>query len=177
MVGEQVALPYSFMDMNERLPFAQHSYAFVTGKPFLKSEDFTEDAIHSICIFRPMAMMGGEITDYQKKSVPKFVYDLKTSYPEIYSKAVAKYQYIAEIAAAYSFIGRKALIKTMPPGMLTIERHGTWEWDGERLISNDYKGSFFPFDGEITTFVTPSDKAVFVITDNSQVSETTEFVD
>ena len=176
-IGDFVALPYSFMDKNEQVPFAKHSSFFVTGQPILSNEDFTADAIDQICRYRPMAMMGGEITDYQKKSVPKFVYDLKTYYPEKYEQAAAKYPYIADIAASYSFVGRKALIKTMPPSVLKLNLHGTWEWDGEKLKSTSYKGSFFPFDGEITTTVIPSDKATFEITDNSQVSETTEFVD
>lgn len=175
-VGDEFVLPYSFMAMNESLPFRAHSGFLQNGIPFIHEDALTPAAIDSICKFRPYAMMGGEIKDYQAKSVPKFVFDLKACYPALYDAAIAEFPYISEILETYSFIGRKALLRTIDPCTIKV-KDGTWDWDGSTISTKAYKPLFFPFSGEITTTVKPDNDLVIVITDNAQVSERTEFAD
>ena len=91
IVGDYVYVPTSHADMesNKNVPFLAHSFLFTSGKPFIKIEDFTPEIAVEIANFRPHAMMGGEITSYQKEEIPKYLFELKQALPAIYAKAVA----------------------------------------------------------------------------------------
>jgi hypothetical protein len=80
--GDYIYLPYAHMGMSEdyrvhREPFCRSSIKFIPR------EKMTPSLVHHICQARPMAMMGGEITDYQRKSVPTFLLHLKERLPEL----------------------------------------------------------------------------------------------
>jgi hypothetical protein len=130
-----------------------------------------------------IAMMGGEITDYQKKTVPLFIAHLKEVLPNTYAAFIKKYEgYVKEV----NYVGRKALLKTINPSDIFYKSdrypqfNEKWNWDGNILvyvsgyvhdfsITKDYKVN------EIK--ITPSDKSTIVISNNEQVNESTIFVD
>jgi len=87
LIGDYYYLPYSFMTMCEKVPFIQHSCLFVTGVPFIKKELFTIETIVKLVKYNPQALMGETITQYQKEEVPKFLFDLKYRFPELYKTA------------------------------------------------------------------------------------------
>ncbi|NIV33129.1 MAG: hypothetical protein GWN58_27875 [Anaerolineae bacterium] len=68
------------------MPFLAYGGAFRLGKPWMKTQDFTPKVAVCLARFRPQAMMGGEITDYQKKHVPRFLFHLRTYMPEIWAR-------------------------------------------------------------------------------------------
>jgi len=86
-IGDYIYIPYSYADMCALIPFIQHSQLFSSGRPFIKKEDFTAKTIVELTKFRPCALFGGEITQYQSKEVPKFLFHISVFYPELYKQA------------------------------------------------------------------------------------------
>jgi hypothetical protein len=86
-VGEYIYIPYANADMCALVPFMSHSQLFTGGRPFIKKEYFTAKTIVELAKFRPRALFGEEITQYQTKEVPKFLYHLSIFYPELYQEA------------------------------------------------------------------------------------------
>ncbi|MFA5420208.1 MAG: hypothetical protein WC341_17275, partial [Bacteroidales bacterium] len=89
LLGDYYYLPYSHMDMCESVPFVKRSAFIVSGVPFVKKEDFTPECVVALATFSPMALFGGEITQYQQEEVPKFLFHLKYRFPELYEAASA----------------------------------------------------------------------------------------
>jgi len=88
-IGDYVYLPYAHMnhiDNKENTPFSSHSHIFSFGSKFMKREYFTPEVIVSMCNFKPHALMGGEITGYQQKVIPLFLFHLKHLHFEIYKE-------------------------------------------------------------------------------------------
>ena len=51
-------------------------------------------------------------------------------------------------------------------------------WDGEKIIFEDYNDPFMPISGKKTTlFIYPKENTSVEITDNSQVTPETKFID
>jgi hypothetical protein len=174
-VGEYIYLPYP------HLKNYVNSLNGLINEHFLKEADFTSQKILEIINFRPQALMGGEIRDFQIKEVPKFIQHLKEELPEKYNEFVKTYpektkQY-SEIASNY--IGRKAYIKTLKIGTAVVDIHGdSFIFDGEYLYNENFKPSFAPFDtkGGLFKFKVTDDMVV-KITNNEQVINTTKFID
>lgn len=185
LVDGVVVFPYSYV----RIKVSED------GKPFLNSpsfnsetahidyDKFTSDFIYQICTFRPQAMMGGEITDYQKKTVPLFLAHLKEVLPEKYEEFINQYESYSD---AIDYVGREALLNTIKPSVVHYEASSypkfneEWIWDGKLLTyDNGYVSSFnIAKDCEIKEIVIkPSDDTAIKISSNEQVLDTTVFID
>jgi len=134
-VGDYVFLPYAYMTNNESIPFLAHGGAFRHGNCFLSKEHFTIDNIINMIEFKPHALMGGEITDYQKKEIPKFLNHLKEMYPAIYEEVLKRKSGIEDKTNSLSPIGRKAYLKTIKQGTV-FGKDDRWIWNGECFISD-----------------------------------------
>jgi len=66
-VGDYYYLPYAHISFDSSLPFLAKSTIMSSGMPFIHENDFTVQTILRAINHRPHAMLGGEITDYQKK--------------------------------------------------------------------------------------------------------------
>ena len=88
-IGDYYFIPYAHAAMCESIKFARYSGFGSSGVPFVKRDVFGPEQVVTLFRFRPQAMMGGEITDWQKKSVPVFLYHLKARFPELYEAAAA----------------------------------------------------------------------------------------
>jgi len=182
IIGDTIYFPYSFIQINEDLTIEGPSFGG-TRAVYIPRSFFTTDLIKRICAFRPQAIMGGEITDYQKKTVPLFLSHLKEVLPARYKAFKEDYP---ELVGEINYVGRKALLKTLKPSKVNYisksysELNQEWYWDGELLhyqkgyvsnlnMTNDY---------EVEQFVIrPSDKSTIKITNNDQVQDSTVFVD
>ena len=131
-----------------------------------------------MCNYRPKAMMGGEITDYQKKEVPKFIKHLSEKMPDTYKELCLKYERAAQIEKDYSYIGRKALLSTIAPnvGELVDIHKGSWAWDGKYLTSYNSHASFMLTSKFSEIRVIPSENVEIKITDDKQVNKNTVFL-
>lgn len=181
-IGDFVFLPYAHVTMCKAVPFVAHSAFIVSGVDFLPREYWTLKTVLTLIDFRPQAMMGGEITDYQAKVVPLFKEHLRECDPAMWAEVVkARPQY----DVAPNYVGRKALVRTLKPGITIPARDGRypveWSWDGAVLHTtskhayNDTWGGLKG--GGYDIAVTPDDKTIVVVADNSWVIAGTMFAD
>jgi len=185
VIGDYVYLPYSFIDMNTGVPFLKHSHFFSSGQPFISIGSFVQ-SIKKIVDFKPQAMIGGEITEYQKTSVPQFLVHLQEVFPDYYKQLITDNpEYVARYnLSTKDYVGRKAILRTINPCEVAIDKN-VFTWDGVKLVSkvfdtlwinvkdtNDYRAI-----EKIDVVIVPTDKAITVITNNSQVNQNTIFVD
>lgn len=153
------------------------------GKQFIELERFDVDFIHRLCSFKPQAMMGGEISKYQKEVVPSFMTHLAEVMPDLYEAFTTAHP---EFSGKIDHVGRKAYLKTLNPSpILDANKNypnldSAWYWDGELLT---YTGGHISRisvikDYEIENIVIrPTDKSVVTVADNNQVNQKTVFVD
>lgn len=184
IVGEWIYLPYSHINMNQRLPFETYDTGFSSGSRFLDKHHFDVSTIENIVKFYPESLMGGQITSYQKEVVPKFLTDLSEEMPELYSDFISKFpQYKLKLKDC---IGRKALLVTTEPFEVSFKDKYFWKWDGEKLTSKNSDLLFLSgicnknneeSIEDFTTVIVPSKDTVVKITDKAQVTGKTIFVD
>tara|TARA_Y100000310_G_C20699447_1_gene828343 strand:+ start:1643 stop:2584 length:942 start_codon:yes stop_codon:yes gene_type:complete len=143
-IGDYVYLPYAHMnhmDNKKNTPFGSHSNIFSSGSKFMKREDFTPEVIVSMCKFKPHVLMDGEITSYQKKVIPLFLFHLKHLHFETYKEACALDESLSgktfELGEEYKEKPLKALLKHISPHVTdgyVLDPHGyVLSWDGIRM--------------------------------------------
>lgn len=174
-VGDYVWLPYAHMGLT------LNPGSFFAGDLFVPVVEFTVDLIVKLCAARPRALFGGELTDYQSKSVPLFVSHLSEMRPEMLAEAAAQSERIRAILAAQTKVGRKAKLHTLRPNVGTFSggaSPASWTWDGTHLTCTDTRAMppFTPF-GAVEMRIVPGPDAVVTITDNGQVTDSTIFED
>ncbi len=185
VIGDQVVFPYPYVRIKE----TEHGRieiedpGFGNSSSYIDQDKFTADLIYRICAFRPQAMMGGEIRNYQKKTVPLFLAHLEEVLPKKYESFIKAYP---KFAKKIDYVGRKALLKTIKPSMVYKKSdsypdiNSEWYWDGEFLT---YKGGYVSSFSVITDYeieqikLKPSDKTFVNITNNDQVDKNTIFID
>lgn len=138
VIGDYVYVPHAFLSGCKQVPFLSHSDFLISGKPFIKKEDFTPEAIVSISKYTKQALMGGEITDIQKKSVPLFLFHLKHKMPELYEQALALEPSIKEKTLnPIKALPLRTELRVIPPhtaGFLVGNKEAKCiKWDGEWL--------------------------------------------
>lgn len=148
---------------------------FFIGDDMIKREDFTPEFVVELIKFRPRALMGGEITSYQKEEVPKFCTQLKRYMPDMYEKVKAIYPEIDKYIKEIDYSDKYAKVKTLLPGKVKISIYYC-EWDG-KVIRGTGKGLgiFDVEDAEV--IIIPKDDTYVKIVDNATVTEETEFRD
>lgn len=158
-------LPYRYM-------VGAESERFPIGSAWIHENEMTSDLLEKICEARPRYLFDYRtIAEYQDKSIPRFLHDLKTSYPKLFQLLPEKHQKRVE---DISFIGRKADINTCAPGTYKLGTNH-WEWDGEKLIGNSML--FQPVKGKIRIEIEPDERQPAEITNDNQVTPETVFLD
>jgi hypothetical protein len=82
-IGDRVYLKYSFINVMGINAFMgwqlfKHEAMIVAGCDYISPEHFVPEVIEKLCRWRPRSLIGAhEITDYQRKSVPALLRDLK----------------------------------------------------------------------------------------------------
>lgn len=169
-VGDYMYLPYGHMNMYRE---------GLWTNSFLPREHFTVEMIVALVEFRPRTY-GGEILSYQREKVPAFVRHLKELYPDMLAEAMRRSEHVWGMVDAITFVGRKALLRTVLPNVGTFKdmRRGAqaWVWDGTYMTCADKSDMppFTPFDAAEMRIL-PGPDAVVTITDDAQVNEDTVF--
>lgn len=176
-----VYIPISYLGLNENVDFVDGKGYFANSYPIVKRSDFNEEFISKQIIrFRPKALMGGVIWDYQEKEVPKFLRWLKRLDPALFDKVKALNPDHSAFTKL-SDVGKKAVLQTLNPNIGTfISIKGEpWTWDGEYLYSsNAYFYSSILETKEIQECrLKPTDGAIVKVTDDNQVNDNTIFID
>lgn len=181
VIGEYIYLPYQFINFEIELPFIEKGGFFNKGNRFMILSNFTVDVIKKIVTDRKYAMTGGEIKDYQVKVVPLFIKHLSEIFPDLYKELCNIYEPAISILEKYSFIGRKAYLKTTNKNFVIKNKgkNDEWFWDGEKVICKYINLLCSPLDDyeNANIYITPNDKSVITITDDAQVLDNTIFVD
>lgn len=121
-IGEWVCLPNGQITSCETVPFRAHGGVFRTGSPWLKTEDLTIENLLKLCNFRPHAMMGGEITSYQREEVPNLLLQLKFREPELFAALMAAAPELeAKVPDPSRFVGKELHVTKFPPGTVTLK--------------------------------------------------------
>lgn len=144
---------------------------------YIPEKQFTNDLIKLICEGIPKTIFDNKpIKDYQEKDVPRFLYELKTEFKEIYDRFVNEYP--EHRNKEMNFVGRKAYIYSLRDG-IELEDKATFVKQGEYLKSiTNYSSCFLPFGAKETELIIKINNEMTVkITDNSQVDENTKFKD
>lgn len=177
-VGEYIYFPYAHWTLDNGVKFNGNRANFLSnGDAFIPKDQFTIDLFQSIVIARPRAIMGGEITSYQEKEVPKIVLHCREEMPEFFREWAEKYPETASRFEVVNHVGRKAYVKTLKVGAVVKVSKNVGQWDGTKMIFEDYKIILPDIRGKNYLEVIPNDDAVVTITDNSQVDEKTKFQD
>lgn len=147
---------------------------FGSGKCFLPIKDVTNELLYGILSYKPYAMMGGIIEDYQGKVVPDIIQTLKRIAPKIYTNFIAEYP---EYDVAPNYIGKYAFINTMVNGSKLKDAHGNiFILDNGKLVCEEWRLSFVPFKGKVAKMeIAVTDDMEYKITSNSQCDENTKF--
>lgn len=150
---------------------------FSSSNVFIPINEVTDALLYAIFSYKPHAIMGGVIEDYQKKVVPDILQDLKKAAPNIYNDFITKHP---EYDLAPNYIGKKAYVNSLKPNTKFKYKGCEWLYDGEYVSTENFDiGLYSPWFGDgvnrsdIKMKVT--DKMLFEINDNSIVDEDTKF--
>lgn len=167
IIGDKVYIPLPFLD-NYVNPIKEIKDKFVD------KDMFTADFVIMLADFRPQALMGGVIKQYQDKDVPEFLLKLKRHFPELYQEVAEKRPDLAAVVGSISYVGKKAKVKTLLPGKVKLGTR-TVSWDGNVIVS---KGSelllLFSLKNERVE-ICPEDSTYVEVVDDATVTEVTEF--
>jgi len=150
------------------------SAAGLGGKSaFIPIIDVTNELLYAIFSYRPCAIMGGVIKDYQLKVVPDVLMSLKKCAPKIYEDFITEYP---QYDLKPNYVGKYAYIKTMVEGSVLTDCHGNnFTLKGGKLIGKNVKLGFTPFDGIMDCIVDVDDSKAYKVDANSQCDENTKF--
>lgn len=160
-VVNSIWLPYSHMD------YVLEGFGEGKGR-FLPVERFTADMIVRLCEARPQAYFGGEITPYQRTSIPLFIAHLSETFPALLAEAAPNSPRIQAVLSTLTKVGRKAKLVTLLPGTI-----GGWTWDGTYMTTSEPGGKFEAREVRIL----PGPDAVVTVPSDAMVSPRTVFVD
>lgn len=142
---------------------------------YVEKTELTSELIEKIASRDARALMGGKIEAYRNKIVPNILDGIRKKLPEIYEKFILEYPEYKDISPNY--IGRMAKISTLADGIKLYSSGGVFEKRGDKLISEEYKSVFLPFNCKKARVEIPiTGDMTYRIKYNSQVNENTEFV-
>ncbi len=148
---------------------------FFIDNDIIKKEDFTPEFIVELIKYKPRALMGGEITSYQKEDVPKFCTQLRRYMPNMYEQVKAIYSEIEEKTENINYVDKRARLVTLLPGKVKLSTD-VLEWDGKVLHAKGSQISFWNMTDEKVTII-PNKETIVKIYDNETVTDDTELID
>lgn len=157
-------------------PIVKTNPSFHT-KNFIKKENFNKDFIIELIEYKPQAAMGGTITSYITKEMPKFMSELKIKFPDLYREVLEESSWLKGISFELSLVGKKAKLASLSAGFVEVEEdilnNVRYYWDKETLTSSKELRSGAIINKEIK----PTEDMVVKICDDSVVNKDTELVE
>ena len=146
---------------------------FLGGDAFIPIKDISNELLHAAFTYSPRAMMGGVIQDYKLKVVPDVLMSLKKCAPQIYNNFISEY---SQYDLPPNYIGKYAYINTMVDGSILTDCHGNeFTLINKKLIGENIRSGFIPFNGVMDCSVSVKDTQTYKINDNSQCDDNTKF--
>ena len=185
LIGDEIVFPYPYIRITktETGNIKLDDPGFGSSIAYIGKESFTVELIKRICAFRPRAIMGGVIADYQNETVPLFLAHLKEVLPDKYNELGKEN---GDLTKEINYVGRKVLLKTVKPSDVYYKSSSypqfneKWHWDGEVLTYLSGYTRDFNITKDYTVAeikIIPSGKSTIIISSNEQVSEETVFID
>ena len=175
IVDDIVILNLQYVKINENMQVEENVSFGKDALVYIPLNNFNNDIIKQLCDIRPKTLFGdGAIRTYYEEIIPRFLYELKMNFKNIYDNFISEYP---EYDKQFNFVGRKAYIYTLKDNIEIRHRKGKFIKQNEYLIGN-YTDVFLPFDAsEAEVKIKINDKMICEITDNNQVDENTKFAD
>lgn len=172
-IGDYVFLPLPHL-INYANSIRDRSF-FKGDGDIIRKEDFTPEFIVELLKFKPRALMGGEITSYQKVEIPKFCSQLKRYMPDMFEKVKKIYPEIENRIKDIDYRDKYAKVVTLLPGKVKLSTKIV-EWDGSAIRAKGDQLTFWGLSKE-TVIITPDESTYVQIVDNATVTDDTEFKD
>lgn len=176
-IGDMFVINMGYLDEEEGGSYKIETSLFSRKLIYIPEKRFTNELISLICDGKPRTIFGNEtIKSYQEKDVPRFLYELKTDFKEIYEKFIKEYPEYKDIEM--NFVGRYAYIKTLKNGIELLDCHNNiWKIENDEIVCYKWK-TWLPFGKTPTeTRIKITDDMKYKITNNSQIDEDTKFED
>ena len=152
----------------------------IENEHFISKEKFNLELISRLLNFHPQALFGGEITEYQKKSIPEFILQLKRYFPDLYKEVIEEYPQFQDLSSNINYIKKQAKVKTLLPSnvCLTCSMRNILKWDGEKITGKAKELiAFTDLSSDTELCIYPTDKDYVYILDNDCVTDDTVFKD
>lgn len=134
--GDYIYLPYTYLST-----YRGNIFEELENDYFLLKEYFDIKHIHKIITYKPYGLMGGEITNYQKQEVPKFIRHLYENYRNLYNQYIKEHTEMKSMCETYccNHVGRKAYLYTLNDGTIFQDCHkNTWVKKENYIICENY---------------------------------------
>ncbi len=134
-IGDYIYFDYSFWNFNVDKDSVLYKYSkgiFNDSKVFIEKEDFTVDFIKEILESYPKSLMGGNITEYNKKVAPMILLHLKEEFNDLYCELLDKYPIFTKFVTTN--IGRVALIKTIKKDVVFNYQNFDAVYKGDNIL-------------------------------------------
>lgn len=167
---------WKYNEWVETKDYKVNECGFRTGEvSMVERKELTPELIDKIASFQARTIMGDTIRKYQEKIVPNVLCGIKEKFPEIYSMFIEKHPEYKDITPNY--VGRKAKLISAKDGLEIKTSSGVFKKAGNKMICENYKSVFLPFDAKHSSVEIEIDESMnFVVESNSQVDENTIFV-
>lgn len=168
-------IPFVMIDDNGDGTISVKDPGFGMNHSVLPLSYITPENIQKICDYKPYALMGGLIRDYQVKTVPSILLQIKALFPEVYAKLIELRPDYANKIPDYK--GRMAKLSTLNLDNGITLKGKKFVREGDYVVCEDWTSAFNPFDAKSVIVKVPIDGLVVKIENNDAVTEETEFVD
>lgn len=168
-VGEYYYLPFITLSW-----CWEASFKSLFTHRFIKKTDLTAEVLTKILTYKPKAIMGGEITDYQNKDIPNLIKSIIRYSPEL--TEILRETGLNVDLSVPSNVGRKAVLQTLNLNIYVRIKDDRFFWDGTKLKAISRLSVICLLPGEWEVYLTPSSRLEVIIENENQVNENTEFL-
>lgn len=143
---------------------------------YIENEYITTANIKKICNFRINSYFGRNVDEiYKNRVIPRFLRELKQLLPEFYNKLINENPELEK--ENINFVGETARLTTINRKTKFVDAlKNEYVFEDDYIVCKNYKSSFLPFWAKSAEIkIKLDDSMVVKITDNSQVTENTEF--
>ena len=139
-LGGAIYTGLSYLD-NYVNPLTKEYPEYFRTSKYIKESAFDDKKfVEDLLNFKPLAMIGGVIKDYQEKHLPNFLQSVKYYNTELYNKLLS-FDKVKELNESFSPVGKTAKVHTLKPSkvlllkdLFTYSIDCTYFWDGEKIL-------------------------------------------
>lgn len=180
-LGGAIYTGLSYLD-NYVNPLTKEYPEYFRTSKYIKESAFDDKKfVEDLLNFKPLAMIGGVIKDYQEKHLPNFLQSVKYYNTELYNKLLS-FDKVKELNESFSPVGKTAKVHTLKPSkvlllkdLFTYSIDCTYFWDGEKILIIFNDKSVESTNIDVLSF-TPKEDYLVKIVEEISVTPQTEFV-